>query len=676
MTAETPYLSDGATPEGVVALEPAGRFMRLFMRQVTGTIFQDIPFRPFLLAADPDLLGPWRREASCRQLKGSGQLQWLVSAPGWHEWCRMRDHLARQEADGSWYAIADMRQQFLALSGIRCFTGLAEADVTVLCLALDHDIHGTGGSCRGITVAWSDGAGLERQLDSADCGDAGLLTQLAEVVGTLDPDLIIGSRLHDLVLPTLRRIAAEQSDALRWGRNGAAVTLTELHGHSPQHEIYGRTVIDLSPLYRHSILEETETLAPAAGMPPMDRVRHDLRHWRRLSPIWFELPRSLPSTVHAALTRPATSAIKTCLIHACLSDSRSVPAPPPRHAPAQGPDTGRLMQPGRAAPVLCCDLALLKPAVMLAYRKGPAEDQHEYLLSQLADWFAAERRDGQGGQMPSPQLCRYLLPAFFRMLAGNTPFGDHETAREVVRLSEVISRDLLDCAKEWGADPVAVHGDEIYLHLPATGSSGTLTDLLQQRLSRLLPGFGQICRTRPYRAMFSYRAGSFALLQQDGAVAYRGTLITARSMEPYLKEFLAEAAELLLHDRATEIRQLYRRYAARLTGKECPLHWVTRTEKLVDSPEQYRAAVLRGGRNRAAVYELAARYPGRWRQGDRISYYVTGSGRQVAAHEQCKPVEEFDHRHPDINGAWYVERLRQVVKRLESFLPAEPMLFQ
>jgi hypothetical protein len=113
----------------------------------------------------------------------------------------------------------------------------------------------------------------------------------------------------------------------------------------------------------------------------------------------------------------------------------------------------------------------------------------------------------------------------------------------------------------------------------------------------------------------------------------------------------------------------------KLVAHDCPVDWVMRTEVLTDAPEHYQQAVLTGKRNRSAIHELALSVPGRWRVGDRISYYITGNSKYLAAYEYCKLADNFDPSHPDINTPWYTERLHLLFKRFEPFIPSEPLLF-
>jgi DNA polymerase elongation subunit (family B) len=123
------------------------------------------------------------------------------------------------------------------------------------------------------------------------------------------------------------------------------------------------------------------------------------------------------------------------------------------------------------------------------------------------------------------------------------------------------------------------------------------------------------------------------------------------------------------------VERLFDQYLARLRSRGLDVTWVARSETLNESPDSYREKLLSGKRNHSAAFEIALASGKPFRAGDHISYYVIGSGKDVAAYEQCRAVTAFDPTHPDINVLYYIEKLRHVQKRFEPFLPKEPTLF-
>jgi hypothetical protein len=138
---------------------------------------------------------------------------------------------------------------------------------------------------------------------------------------------------------------------------------------------------------------------------------------------------------------------------------------------------------------------------------------------------------------------------------------------------------------------------------------------------------------------------------------------------------MREVIELLLTARAGMVERFFDRYVVRLHARELDVTWVARSETLNDSTERYSEKLRLGTRNHSAAFEVALASGRPFRAGDHVSYYVSGSGRDATAYEQCRPVTAFNPAHPDINVPYYIEKLRHVLKRFEPFLPKEPTLF-
>jgi DNA polymerase elongation subunit (family B) len=175
--------------------------------------------------------------------------------------------------------------------------------------------------------------------------------------------------------------------------------------------------------------------------------------------------------------------------------------------------------------------------------------------------------------------------------------------------------------------------------------------------------------------MFAYKTKNYALLEYGGRVIVKGSGLRSRGVEPYLREFMRDVVELLLIGNAGKVAALFDSYAARLRVRGLDVTWVARSESLNESTTTYQEKLRAGKRNRSAAFEIALATGKPYSAGDHVSYYVSGSGKDATAYEQCRPVAAYDPAHPDINLAYYIEKLRHVQKRFEPFLPQEPTLF-
>ncbi|NTX00052.1 MAG: DNA polymerase II, partial [Geobacteraceae bacterium] len=226
-----------------------------------------------------------------------------------------------------------------------------------------------------------------------------------------------------------------------------------------------------------------------------------------------------------------------------------------------------------------------------------------------------------------------------------------------------------------GARPVEVDTDGIYFRPPEGCATEEAERAMVGRVSRKLPEGIEVELDGRYRSMFAYKAKNYALQEYDDRIIIKGSGLRSRGVEPYLREFMRDVIERLLTGKGGTVGRLYEEYCARLRSRTLDVSWVARSETLNESPESYREKLRAGKRNHSAAFEIALASGKPYRAGDHVSYYVSGSGRDATAYEQCRPVAAFDPSHPDINVQYYIEKLRHVQKRFEPFLPQEPTLF-
>lgn len=678
---------------GIVAVEPAGAFMRVFRRDADDLTFHDQPFRPFVLLTDQAQSAAFPVPTTSQRLSGAGELCRYITTDTWHHWLQLREHLQRHYPPDSWYALADSRQQFLVASGNRLFEGLSCEQLRILCLSVAHsagtaDDKSTTQDEQDVltAIALTNTDGSQLLLTSADGGEAALLTQLSVTIQERDPDIITGYSLNRTILPLLLKRARKHHIRLAWGRNGSLIQATEQH-RQMHYEVYGRSCVDCSLLIRQydrlaaavpagDLLQTALWFGcPAAeGYPTVMAEAHAAHAlFRQLFPAWHRLLQLTPLTLQVAVTRSGLSVAAALLAQHYLMHRQALPGYPAPMPSAEKATQQTAFRTGRFAPVEYCELRFLPTALLLAYRIAPSSDKLQLFLPSLRKCMqhcAADQRQLNGRRMP---LAALLLPPWHELLAQHHPFGDQAAGHELARLERVVTRDIVSGLESEHLTPLLHERQGIYcLTTGAAKMESTVRTVLQQAGLQLLPDTPAITS---YNALFCYKPDNFALLHQDGSISFRGNSFYTSRRETFLREFLRQAVTLLLEDRAGEVQQVYRQLLQRLVARDCPIDWVSRSEQLLDTPEHYRQTVLAGTRNRSAAYELALRIPEQWHRGDTVRYYITGSSKLINAHEYCKLTSAYDPVHPDINSAWYVERLHLLYKRLVSHLGPEPLLF-
>jgi DNA polymerase, archaea type len=344
---------------------------------------------------------------------------------------------------------------------------------------------------------------------------------------------------------------------------------------------------------------------------------------------------------------------------------------------------------GVARNVWHCDVASLYPSIMLQFDCFPVSDQLQifrHLLTDLrtfrlqAKSNMRDARDaGQRRYFHALQnTFKILINSFYGYLGfaqGN--FADFEAAARVTQIGRDLLKKMIEWLKAEGAQVIEVDTDGIYfvppaeivgqpLRLPSEESRRsarpTIEDL-QRGLAKELPPGIEIEFDEQFEAMFSYKAKNYALLDKEGVVTLKGGALKSRGLEKFQRVFLEEMIKLLMQEKPEAIASLRDEFERKIREREWPIEMLMKTDTLQDSLEKYRQKIASGGRNRAAVYELALTSGRNYKPGDQISYYVKATPKKVAAYEAAKLVADFDPQARDENIDYYIAKLDELVKK-------------
>ena len=725
---------------GIIAVEPAGHFVRIFYRTDAGVHFHDEPFHPFILVSDPALLGGSRTPCSIRTLAGDETFRYQLLFDSWGDCLTARDFLAKKSgktptaSDAPYLFIPDLAQQYLLSTGTTLFKGLDFGSLR--CLALDIETLCAEGyefsnperpEDRIISIALKDSAGDETVLRGDVLSEPELLRALNETIQRCDPDVIIGHNIFRFDLDYIGRRARMHGIRLEWGRNGTVPhispssrwSLAERVIDYPRWDVYGRHIIDtyflvqlydigLRSLESHGLKQVARHFGIASGervyldgdrisetfrtdpeqlfLYNLDDVRETQALFRLLGYPWFLQTRIFPYSFQNCPLRGNATRINALFLREYLHRGHAIPARTSETAPFEGGYT-ELAREGVCGPIVHCDVASLYPSLMLAYRLGPAKDSLGLFLPMLAELRrfrldakqAAREAEAEHEQHyfeALQQVFKVLINSFFGYLGAPLHnFSDPAAAAEVTRLGRVTIRNMIDLLKAEGAEPVEIDTDGIYFRPPQGCEGEEQEQALVGRVSAGLPEGIEVEMDGRFRSMFAYKTKNYALLEYNGRVIIRGSSLKSRGLERYLREFIREMITMLLSGGPAGVEQLYARHVARLRSRDLDVAWIARTETINESPAAYREKVRLGKRNPSAAFEIALAAQRDYRAGDQISYYVSGSAKDAVAYESCRPAHAFDPAHPDINVAYYIEKLRHLKKRFEAFLPQEPTLF-
>jgi DNA polymerase elongation subunit (family B) len=690
-------LFDRDTMTGVVAIEPVGHFFRVFRRYNNEVTFHDLPFRPFFLTTTPTLADTSPVQTTQLQLEGSGALQWLLTVKDWHDWSLLRNHLQQFCNPREWFSIHDSRQQFLVTSGITFFKGLDCSEVTFICLAVTTRSGNQGVDTPNdeplVSIAVTDGNGYKASITSENFSELQMLEQLSAIIRDKNPDVITGYNLTGQDLPYLIKRANIHGIKLEWGRNGTALHITSHRNKLVFYEAYGRSIVDVRTFVRYyhqqihplpgTGIHQTAAwfCCTSAAGANQTQARNDAdccaRLYTLLAPVWHLQAQLYPVSFQSvSADRSRGSAVQALMTREYLLQQHALPSTPDTPVTSLQ-EQCQVTRTGHFRPLVYCDLSFLAGSIMLSYQIKSRGDDLSLMLPLLRLIMQASLTIATDTNQPYPINLYHLLIYPWQELLASThlPFSDFTAAHELHRLECVLQNDLLNWLSDKKTVPVVLDRQGIYF-VPPDGHNGTeeVAELVQQ-LSSLVPKGIALKLDRQYLAMLVYSKNTYALLEQSGKMVVRGSSFTSRSMEPFLREFLLEATRLLLLDQPGEVQRLYETFIRRLAAHDCPVHWVMRTETLTDTLANYLYAVQTGKRKRAAAYELALTAPDRWQSGDKIRYYVTGNSKNIAIHDHCRLIQDFNPAHQDMNIPWYTEKLYLLYKKLTPFIPSEPLLW-
>jgi len=637
-------------------------------------------------------------------------------------------------ADAPYLFLPDLSHQYMLACGTTLFKGLEFSELR--CLALDIETECAEGygfsnperpEDRIISIALKDSYGEEIVLRGDLLTEPQMLQALNGAIQSCDPDVITGHNIFRFDLDYIGRRAQMHGIRLNWGRNGAPPHITpharwnlaEKTLEYPRWDVYGRHIIDtyflvqlydisgrnlenhgLKAVARHfGIAAEDRTYMAGADISAtfqsdpeqlyrynLDDVRETLSLFQLLGYPWFLQSRMFPYSFQNCVIRGNATRINSLFLREYLHHGHAIPARTSAAPTFEGGYT-ELSFSGVIGPIVHCDVASLYPSLMLTYGLAPAKDALGLFLPMLSDLrrFRLTAKQLARDAMEDSerfyydalqQVFKVLINSFYGYLgAALHNFSDPAAAAEVTRLGRVTIRSMIDMLASEGARPVEVDTDGIYFKPPDGCATEEAEQALVQRISQKLPEGIEVELDGRYRSMFAYKTKNYALQEYGGRIIIKGSGLRSRGLEPYLREFMRDIIELLLTGKAGMVERLFDQYLARLRSRGLDVTWVARSETLNESPDSYREKLLSGKRNHSAAFEIALASGKPFRAGDHISYYVSGSGKDVTAYEQCRAVTAFDPTHPDINALYYIEKLRHVQKRFEPFLPKEPTLF-
>ena len=705
-----------------------GRNVILYLRKGKKTVRVDKPFTPFFLIEHISLLDSCPGRPTFRTLSGKGRLKSLACFSSWTEWKRVKTWLAKTTGckpgapDTPFMAFNDPVQQYLVLTGMTLFKGITFEQLQRM--QVDIETHTAPGfefsnaereSDRIIVIAMSDESGWQETLYDRSGNEKRLLEQFVRRVRERDPDVIEGHNIFKFDLPYIATRARRLGVPLTLGRDGSLLrshhsqfTAGERITSFPKFEITGRHIIDTYLLLMaydvsHRSLEgfglkeaaahfhlaardrtyiEGSEIAKIFKRDPERVLRYasdDVKETRALSDLLsrncFIQAQMLPFSYHTVCLRGNAAKINALMIREYLRQDHAVPTPDyPREF--EGGYTAIFAQ-GVIRNVHHCDVRSLYPSIMLAEKLAPRKDELGVFL-QLLGFLQTVRTEAkqkmQTSRTPAEQAHFESVQAAFKILTNSfygylgfaqARFNDFSVAEQVTAKGRATVKAMIRWLRKHGAKPVEIDTDGVYF-VPPDFRNSREVKAFHNAFQKSLPRGIEIEFDGEYVSMFSYKMKNYALLDASGKIIIKGAALKSRGMEPYLRMFLREYLRLKLESRDNELPALKAQTEKAVADGSLSIQQLAKTETLKDAPETYADKVAKHSRARNAAYELALRSDRKYQAGDHISYYITGTKKNVTAYQSAKLVSDWNPARRDENRVYYAAKLNALFDRINS----------
>jgi len=625
------------------------------------------------------------------------------------------------------YNKGDAVTQYLLQSGKTLFKGMIFDDLYRMQLDIetlyDPAKRSAGASGIGddevIIVSLSDNRGWESVLHSKNSSEKELLEKLIALISKKDPDVIEGHNIFSFDLSYLQRRCERLGIPFTIGRNGqlpkiypASIRFAERSIDYPFFDIPGRHVIDtLFLVQSYDVSKRSmqsyglKSVAKHFGFASPDRTyvdykdiaslwesNHvkllayaldDVRETRALSSMLsgsnFYLSQMLPYT-YAMTSRIGQAAkIEALFVREYLRLKQSIPKPTSGQQHTGG--YTEVFLKGILGPIVYADVESLYPSIMLSYNICPKSDELRVFPGVLNDLkelrFKAKDRSQKERNLGNVSLAanfdamqssfKILINAMYGYLGySGGIFNDYIEADKVTSTGQNLARKMIMDFEARGCKVIEVDTDGIlFIPPPEVVTESDERKLVSEVSSNMPPGIN-IGFDGRFKKMISYMKKNYALLGYDHIMILKGSSLTSRSGEKFGRDFVRRGFETLLTEDICGLHNLFTEYRNKIINHELDISEFSRTETIKNSIEQYLADIKSGKRSKSITYEIAIRSGMTLTKGDRITFYITGTGTGSSLYDKGKLASEWNKDKPDENTHFYLKRLDE---HCQKFLP-------
>ncbi|HWP81118.1 MAG TPA: DNA polymerase domain-containing protein [Bacteroidota bacterium] len=620
----------------------------------------------------------------------------------------------------------DPLQHYLLQSGVTLFKGMSFNDLHRLQISLKALSHpGKPSDFRKtedkiVVLSISDNRGWKESIDGRKFSEEQLLQRAVEIITEKNPDVIEGHGLHSFILPYLTARTELYGVELSIGRDGEEPRVisplqdADLPYEPGFYELPGRHLVDTLPLtqsydFARRSLEHSSLsyVAPHFGYTIPEELfeasREQTQMWKshparlvalseheaaatrviaeHLEPPSFFLAQMCPLPFGTILRTGSAAKIESLLLREYVRQKHSIPKPQ-QGAQTTGGYTDIFVT-GLLKTVVHADVESLYPSIIVSRKITPKTDQlgiFPLILRKLLSMRLEAKRIMKSTNDPAERAKVDALQSSYKILANSfygylgyarALFNDYEQADVVTTTGQHLLREIMRQVELYNGTVIEVDTDGIYFIPPDNVVGEEEESTFVERISKSLPEGIHLAYAGRFQRMLSYKRKNYALLSYDNKVSIKGSSLISRSLEPFCRRYIRRCIESLLHENISALHETYVAVAKQIISHQWSVLDFARTETLHDSLERYEADLTAGTRNPSAAYEVVKRAARYVKAGDRVSYYVTGSGAGVKISENSRLAEEWDPNFPDENSQYYLSRLDECSRKFEIFFKPE-----
>jgi len=625
------------------------------------------------------------------------------------------------------YSRGDAITQYLMQTGKTLFKGMLFDDLYRLQLDIEtyYRPGKNDGNRKGIgedpiiIVSLSDNRSWEHVIHSKGRSEKALLEELVAIIAQKDPDVIEGHNIFGFDLPYLQRRCELNGVRFAIGRDGqmprsypSTIRFAERSADFQFFDIPGRHVIDTYFLVQN--YDTSKRILPSYGLKAVAKffgfaspnrtyvsykdiastwdnnpetllayALDDVRETRELAALLsgtnFSMTSMVPYTYANTSRLGPAAKIEAIMIREYLKKKVSIPRPSIGQQHTGG--FTEVFIKGILGPIVYADVESLYPSIMLSYGVCPKTDTLKAFPTILKDIkdlrFSAKKRAQEESEAGNRSVAynfdamqssfKIIINAMYGYLGFSSGiFNDFEEADRVTSKGQEIAKSMIREFESRGAQVIEVDTDGIFLVPPANIVSEEDEHKLVEEVSSTMPSGIRISFDGRFRKMISYMKKNYVLLDYHDKLKLKGSAFVSRSGEKFGRDFIREGFILLLKDDIQALHDLYVRYRDDLMNHRLNITEFSRTESIKTPLDQYAADVRSGKRSKSITYEIALRLGLEVSKGDRMTYYIAGTGNPSTFVDKGRLADDWNKEQPDENTGFYLKRLDEFTQK---FLP-------